>query len=245
MPGIPRASVIIPARDEGPVIGGTLTSLGPALPPGCEVLVVVDDPADSTRPAVAAWAGPGPEVRCLVSSYGPGPANAIRYGLGAARAGVALVTMADGSDDPAQAGPLISLVESGAAVAAASRYMPGGRRSGGPRLKGALSRAAGLSLYWLARLGTRDATNSYKAYSVRFVRAAGIESARGFEVGLELTAKARRHRLPVAEIPTAWRDRTVGVSKFRLGPWLPAYLRWYCYALVPGRRAARAGRDRA
>ena len=237
--------MIIPARDEGPVIGGTLDSLGPALPPGCEVLVVVDDPADSTRPAVAAWAGPWPEVRCLFSSYGPGPANAIRYGLDAARAGVALVTMADGSDDPAQAGPLISLVESGAAVAAASRYMPGGRRSGGPWLKGALSRAAGLSLYRLARLGTRDATNSYKAYSVRFVRAAGIESARGFEVGLELTAKARRHRLPVAEIPTAWRDRTVGVPKFRLGPWLPAYLRWYCYALVPGRRAAGAARDRA
>jgi hypothetical protein len=26
--------VIIPARDEGPVIGGTLDRLGPALPPG-------------------------------------------------------------------------------------------------------------------------------------------------------------------------------------------------------------------
>jgi len=68
---IPRASVIIPARDEGPVIGGTLDRLGPALPPGCEVLVVVDDPADGTRPAVAAWAGPrrrpGPAARCLVS----------------------------------------------------------------------------------------------------------------------------------------------------------------------------------
>jgi len=249
VPDIPRASVIIPARDEGLVIGGTLDRLGPALPPGCEVLVVVDDPADGTRPAVAAWAGPrrrpGPEVRCLVSSYGPGPASAIRYGLDAARGPVAVVTMADGSDDPSQAGPLISLVESGAAVAAASRYMRNGRRIGGPRLKGALSRAGGLSLYWLARLGTRDATNSYKAYSVRFVRAAGIESSRGFEVGLELTAKARRRRLPVAEVPTTWRDRTAGVSKFRLGPWLPAYLRWYCYALAPGRPAGRARRDRA
>jgi dolichol-phosphate mannosyltransferase len=120
-------------------------------------------------------------------------------------------------------------------VAAASRYMPGGQRSGGPRLKGALSRAAGLSLYWLARLGTRDATNSYKAYSVPFLREAGIESRQGFEVALELTAKARRRRLPVAEIPTTWRDRTAGESKFRLGPWLPAYLRWYWYALAPGR----------
>jgi hypothetical protein len=173
-------------------------------------------------------------VRCLVSSYGPGPANAIRFGLDAARAPVALVTMADGSDDPGQAGLLISLVEAGAAVAAASRYMPGGRRIGGPRLKGALSRAAGVSLYWLGRLGTRDATNSYKAYRASFVREAGVESRQGFEIGLELTAKARRRRLPVAEIPTTWRDRTAGESKFRLGPWLPAYLRWYWYALRRG-----------
>jgi glycosyltransferase involved in cell wall biosynthesis len=227
----PRASVIIPARDEGPVIGGTLDRLGPALPPGCEVLVVVDDPADGTRTALAGRA----DVRCVVSSYGRGPANAIRFGLDAARGQVAVVTMADGSDDPGQAAELISLVESGVAVAAASRYMPGGRRLGGPRLAGALSRAAGLSLYWLARLGTRDATNSYKAYSVPFVRAAGVDSRQGFEIGLELTAKARRRRLPVAEIPTTWRDRTAGESKFRLGPWLPAYLRWYCYALAPGR----------
>jgi glycosyltransferase involved in cell wall biosynthesis len=227
----PRASVIIPARDEGPVIAGVLDRLCPALPPGCEVLVVVDDPDDSTRTALAGRQ----DARCVVSSYGRGPANAIRFGLDAARGQVAVVTMADGSDDPLQAAELISLVESGAAVAAASRYMPGGQRSGGPRLAGALSRAAGLSLYWLARLGTRDATNSYKAYSVPFLRAAGIESRQGFEVALELTAKARRRRLPVAEIPTVWRDRTAGESKFRLGPWLPAYLRWYCYALAPGR----------
>jgi dolichol-phosphate mannosyltransferase len=231
VPDFPRASVIIPARDEGQVIGGTLDRLGAALPPGCEVLVVVDDPADGTRAAVDARPG----ARCLVSTYGRGPANAIRYGLDAARGQVAVVTMADGSDDPGQAAELISLVESGAVVAAASRYMPGGQRSGGPRLKGALSRAAGLSLYWLARLGTRDATNSYKAYSVPFLREAGIESRQGFEVALELTAKARRRRLPVAEIPTTWRDRTAGESKFRLGPWLPAYLRWYWYALAPGR----------
>jgi hypothetical protein len=53
----------------------------------------------------------------VVSSYGRGPANAIRFGLDAARGQVAVVIMADGSDDPGQAAKLISLVESGAAVA--------------------------------------------------------------------------------------------------------------------------------
>jgi hypothetical protein len=36
----------------------------------------------------------------------------------------------------------------------------------------------------------------------------------------------------VAEVPTTWRDRTVGQSRFRLAAWLSHYLRWYCRALA-------------
>jgi hypothetical protein len=62
------------------------------------------------------------------------------------------------------------------------------------------------------------------------VRRVGIESRTGFEIGLELTAKASRLRLPVAEIPTIWLDRQLGQSHFDLGRFLPGYLRWYFFA---------------
>src|SRR5471030_2649295 len=97
----------------------------------------------------------------------------------------------------------------------------------------ALSRTAGTSLGLLARVGTKDATNSFKAYSTAFVREVGIDSRGGFEIGLELTAKARRMRLPVAEVPTIWLDRTAGKSNFRLRKWIPEYLRWYTFAFGP------------
>jgi dolichol-phosphate mannosyltransferase len=100
--------------------------------------------------------------------------------------------------------------------------------------RGATGRLAGRSLAIFARVGTRDATNSFKAYSREFVQQVGVESDAGFEVGLELVAKARRLRLPVAEIPTIWLDRSFGVSNFKLARWLPKYLRWYRYAF--GRR---------
>jgi hypothetical protein len=61
----------------------------------------------------------------------------------------------------------------------------------------------------------------------------GIESDRGFEIGIELVAKARRARLPVAEVPTIWLDRAYGASNFKLSAWLPRYLRWYRYAFGP------------
>jgi len=146
---------------------------------------------------------------------------------------VCLGDAVQGGDDPRQIDDLARLVERGVAVAAASRYMAGGQQVGGPLLKGLMSGTAGRSLAWFARVGTRDATNSFKAYSTAFVREVGIDSRDGFEIGIELAAKARRLRRPVAEIPTIWLDRAQGDSNFQLRKWLPKYLRWYRFAFGP------------
>jgi dolichol-phosphate mannosyltransferase len=226
----PKVSVVVPAYNEGDHIIPVLDRIFESVRLQCEVLVVVDSEDDSTVPVVADYACKEPRLRCIVNTYGRGPANAIRFGINAAAAPVAVVTMADGCDDPRQIDDLARLVDRGVAVAAASRYMPGGQQVGGPMLKGLLSRAAGRSLALLARTGTRDATNSFKAYSTEFVRSVGIDSRAGFEIGIELTAKARRMRLAVAEIPTIWLDRQAGVSNFKVAQWIPAYLRWYRFA---------------
>jgi dolichol-phosphate mannosyltransferase len=226
----PRVSVVVPAYNEGKDIIPVLDRLFDAVPRPCEVLVVVDDEGDSTVPVVIEYREKEPRLRCVVNIYGRGPANAIRYGIDVAAAPVAVVTMADGCDDPRQIEDLARLVDRGVAVAAASRYMAGGQRVGGPFLKGTLSMLAGRSLHALARTGTQDATNSFKAYSTEFVRQVGIDSRAGFEIGIELTAKAKRLRLPVAEIPTIWLDRQAGVSNFKVAQWIPGYLRWYRFA---------------
>lgn len=244
----PRVSIVIPAYNESDAIVPALDRIfeGVLLP--AEVLVVVDDVDDTTIAAVELYQRTEPRLRWLHNTYGRGPANAIRFGIDAARARVAVVTMADGCDDPQQIDDLVRLVERGVAVAAASRYMPGGAQVGGPMLKGLLSSLAGRSLRVFARIGTRDATNSFKAYSTEFVRTVGIESRAGFEIGIELTAKARRARLPVAEIPTIWLDRQQGVSNFKLAQWIPKYLRWYFFAygrpLTLSALAARATNEK-
>jgi dolichol-phosphate mannosyltransferase len=229
-PDTPRVSVVMPAYNEGSHIVPVLDRIFESVRLQCQVLVVVDSPDDTTVPVLNAYAEKEPRLACVVNTYGRGPANAIRYGIAAATAPVVVVTMADGCDDPRQIDELARLVDRGVAVAAASRYMPGGQQVGGPLLKSLLSRTAGRSLAMLARIGTRDATNSFKAYSTEFVQSVGIDSRAGFEIGIELTAKARRMRLPVAEIPTIWLDRQAGVSNFKVAQWIPGYLRWYRYA---------------
>jgi dolichol-phosphate mannosyltransferase len=229
----PRVSVVMPAYNEGEQIVPILDRLFESVHLSCEVLVIVDTGTDTTIPVIEQYAKKEPRIRCLVNTYGRGPANAIRFGIDAAAAPVAVVTMADGCDDARQIDELARLVERGVAVAAASRYMAGGQQVGGPILKGTLSRLAGRSLRVLAHVGTRDATNSFKAYSTEFVREAGIHSRDGFEIGIELTAKAKRLGRPVAEIPTIWLDRQAGVSNFRVAQWIPSYLRWYRFAFGP------------
>lgn len=228
-----RVSIVIPVYNEGEAIVPCLDRIlqGVRLP--CEILVVYDDPSDTTLPYLEKYAGSEPRVVPVLNSHGAGPARAIRSGIEQARAPVAVVTMADGSDDPEQIDQLCNLVDRGVVIAAASRYMSGGQQIGAPQLKSLLSRLSGLSLYWLGRVGTRDATNSFKAYSTEFVKEVGIDSDAGFEIGIELVAKARRLRRPVAEIPTIWLERASRTSSFKMLRWMPRYLEWYRFAFGP------------
>lgn len=226
-------SVVIPAYNEGEAIRPVLDRIFEAVESECEILVVVDFDEDTTVAVLRDYAKAEPRLRILVSTYGRGPANAIRYGIDQVKSPVVVVTMADGSDDPRQIDALARLVDRGVVVASASRYSSGGQQVGGPVFKALLSRTAGRSLGAIGRVGTRDATNSFKAYSTDFIHEVGIHSRSGFEIGLELTAKARRLRRPVAEVPTIWLDLTIGNSNFDLKAWIPKYLRWYWFAFGP------------
>jgi dolichol-phosphate mannosyltransferase len=244
----PSLSVVVPVFNEGEAVVPVLKAVLSEIPDDAEVLVVFDMEEDTTVPVLVRLSAEDPRIQPTRNTLGRGPARAIRSGLQQARSDVAVVIMADASDDPTQIEALARLVRDGAVIAAGSRYMAGGRQIGGPMIKRTLSRLAGQSLYLLGRVGTHDSTSSFKAYSTDFVRTVGIESDHGFEVGIELVAKARRRRLPVVEIPTTWRDREQGESSFKVAAWIPHYLRWYLYALGPAQRTETAAQhleDRA
>ena len=220
-----RYSIIIPAHNEDENIERVLARLLEEISVDTEILVVVDSREDRTLGVLEHSVDP--RVKPLINTYGRGPAQAIKFGVDNVKAPVFVVTMADGSDDPACIEAMVRLVERGVVIAAASRYMSGGAQVGAPWLKGMLSRGAGISLRYFAGIGTHDATNSFKAYSTEFVRSVGIDSTKGFEIGIELVAKARRLRRPIAQIPTIWLERESGESNFRLREWIPEYMKWY------------------
>jgi dolichol-phosphate mannosyltransferase len=229
------ASIVIPAHEESENIVSCLDSLLNLKDLNLEIFIVVDKPSDSTIPAVKKWNRNPERINVVIQNYGGGPANAIRYGIDLSTSSCVVVTMADGSDDTAVIPDLIKLVNRGVAIACASRYMAGGQQIGGPRFKRFLAKSAGKILYFFAGVGTHDPTNSFKAYSTSFISKVGIESRSGFEIGIELISKARRLRLPIAEVPTVWLDRSHGVSNFRITKWLPQYLKWFFHSFGPTR----------
>ena len=232
--GAPRVSIVIPAYNEGDA-DHRASWTGSSSRCGCRARCwsswTAED--DTTIPVVEEYAQKEPRLRCLVNTYGRGPANAIRFGIDAAAAPVAVVTMADGCDDARQIDELARLVERGVAVAAASRYMAGGQQVGGPCSRACCPGWPAGRCGCSPTSGRGTPPTRSRRTRPTFVREVGIDSRDGFEIGIELTAKAKRLRRPVAEIPTIWLDRQAGVSNFKVAKWIPSYLRWYRFAFGP------------
>jgi dolichol-phosphate mannosyltransferase len=242
--GVARISLVVPVYNEADNIQLFLHDVEAHVQEPHETLIVYDFPEDNTLPAVATMMPPCPNVRLIHNTLGRGVLNALKAGFQCAKGDVIIVMMADRSDEPRDVQPMTALVREGADVVAGSRYVKGGRQEGGPLLKRTLSRLAGMSLYYLAGLPIHDATNNFRAYSRRLIEQVPIEGESSFALAIELTVKAHWLGWRVAEVPTTWRDRTAGQSRFKLFAWLPHYLRWYLRALKRawfGPRAPRRG----
>jgi dolichol-phosphate mannosyltransferase len=228
----PEISIILPVYNEGEAVEPVLRALDAAVATPHELVVVYDFDGDTTVPVIARLAAEIPSLRGLRNDLGRGVLNAMKAGIAGTAAPYVLISMADGSDDPKAVDQMVALARDGADVVSASRYMKGGGQIGGPPLKRLMSRVAGLTLHWFARVPTHDPTNNFKLYSRRFLESTAIESTAGFELALELTVKATIAKRRIAEIPTIWRDRTAGQSNFKLRKWLPHYLHWYRVAFL-------------
>ncbi|HVY61388.1 MAG TPA: glycosyltransferase [Planctomycetota bacterium] len=224
-------SVVVPVYNEAANFPALLAAVEKDMPRPFTLSVVYDFDEDTTVPVAREAQKTRPWLRLVKNTIGRGAANALRAGFNSVERGPVLVMMADLSDDLGCLPRALELYRDGCRVVCPSRYMKGGQQIGGPWLKRFLSRMAGLSLHWFARLPTHDATNNFRLYDAELVRRLGVESTGGFEVAIELTAKAHRAGVKIAEVPTTWRDRTAGESRFKLMKWLPKYLKWWWFAL--------------
>lgn len=228
-----KVSIVIPVFNEEKNIGKVIKKIESSIKTSHQILIVYDFKNDPTCKVVEKYvkASKHKNILLIKNSVGSGRGvmNAIKTGLKKAKSETIVVTMADLCDDVSQIDEMYQLIEGGYDIVCASRYMPGGKKIGGPLLKTFLSRLAGLTLHYIYKLPTHDATNAFKMYKKKIFDEIQIESTGGFEYSLEIVLKAFKKGCKITEIPTVWKDREAGKSNFKLLKWLPNYIKSYFY----------------
>lgn len=220
-------SIIIPVYHEEKNIKKVLNEIDKKVKTKHEILVIYDYKDDPTYKVLLNTKTPKFTLIKNNQGSGTGVMNAIKTGFKKARGQAIVVVMADLSDDLSQIDQMYKLIKKSYDIVCASRYMPGGKKIGGPIIKTLLSKFAGLSLYYIFKIPTHDATNAFKMYKRSIFKKIIIESTGGFEYSLEIILKAFKKGFRITEIPTIWKDREAGKSNFKMFKWLPSYVKWY------------------
>ena len=123
---------------------------------------------------------------------------------------------ADGSHDPAALPGMLAPRRGGADLVLGSRYVPGGGIADWTVQRRAVSRAGCAYARAVLRVPVRDLTGGIKVWRARGAardRARARCASQGYAFQVELTYRALRRGLRVAEIPIVFRERGAGESK--------------------------------
>ena len=223
-------SIIIPAHNEEENISEVIKKIEKIVKTEHELIIVNDHSNDSTSKIVSELQQQFANIRLIDNPLDSGFANAVKTGLANIKSDVVIPVMADLCDDLSIIDEMYEKIETGYDIVCGARYVIGGARLGGSRLKGFLSSLAGKSLNFLLGIPTHDIANAFKMYRKKVTDSVRIH-AQGFEISMEIPLKAYYLGFKITEVPTVWKERTKGKSNFRILKLLPAYLKLYAWAI--------------
>ncbi len=249
----PKTVIVLPTYNEAENITRIAAQIAVSLP-YADVMVMDDNSPDGTADiadrlfaAEERFAG-----YSVVRRGGPrGLGRAYRDGfVRAMDAGYERIVQmdADLSHDPAY---LPALVEASAraGLVIGSRYCPGGGVQNWPASRVRLSRFANWYVRNVAHIPVADATAGFRCWTLEALEAVQVSTLKseGYSFQVEMSHRASRAGVRIAETPIVFTDRQFGRSKIsravmiesflmpwklRLHPWLPT--KPACPALVPG-----------
>ena len=223
-------SIIVPAHNEEENIAQVIRKIEEIVAVDHELIVINDHSQDQTAKIVLGLTGQYPNLRLIDNPLEGGFANAIRAGLANIRAGLVVPVMADLCDDLNTINIMYDRINQGYDVVCGARYIKGGARTGGSKVKGFFSFFVGKTISIFTGIPTVDVANAFKMYRKKVIDCINIESE-GFEISMELALKAYFQGFKIAQVPTVWRERQKGKSSFKMFNLTPNYFRWYLWSI--------------
>ncbi len=223
-------SIVVPAHNEEENIGEVVAEIEAALDMPHELIVVNDHSTDRTPFIIEELSRRYQSLRLVHNSNEKGFANAVKFGFSQVKGELVVPVMGDLCDELSTVRKMLARIEEGYDVVCGARYIKGGGRLGGSKVKGFFSSFVGWSLYYLLGIPTHDIANAFKMYRKKVLDAVEIES-RGFEISMEIPLKAYYRGFRITEVPTVWKERQKGQSSFKMFELAPNYLRWYIWGI--------------
>jgi dolichol-phosphate mannosyltransferase len=235
--GVPgMLSVVIPAHNEEGRIEATVREFAAALQAAGiphEILVVNDNSKDATEAVLQRTQRDVPALRYINNTPPNGFGFAVRAGLNAFSGEAVAIVMADASDSPEDLVRFYrKMQEGGFDCVFGTRFSNGGRTEDYPFVKLVLNRLGNLLIQTMFWLPYNDITNAFKLY--RRSTIAGLQPllAYHFNLTVELPLKALVRGYSAAVVPNTWRNRTHGVSKFKIREMGSRYLFIILYCFI-------------
>ena len=221
---------MIQAHNEDAVIGKTIVAIEKQVAIDYEIVVVDDHSSDNTSGEVKALIEKFPNIRLVENDRERGFANALTKGFSVSNSEFVIPVMADLCDDPLTINEMYIKAVKGYDIVCGSRYMKGGTKLGGPPIQAFFSRFVGRSLKYIIGIPTSDASNSFKLYRKKVLDSIKSKS-KGFEISMEITLRAYFAGYSITEVPTVWKGREIGKSKFYIFKVAPNYIKLYLWAV--------------
>lgn len=226
-------SVIMPVRNDAPSVNVMARILDVMIEVPCELIVVYDDPSDTTIPVIASLSPGVRSLKGLLNTRGRGVFNAIASGVEAARGEYVLIYAADEIGPVLAIREMVDLMQRGCDFISATRYTNGGKRYGGSILGHILSKTANWMFCKLSCTALSDCTTGFKMFRRDLFPQLAVEGkGSGWSFAFEMAVKAQLLPIRLGEVAIVSIDRLFGgTSTFRPGPWIASYLGWFWYGL--------------
>src|SRR5688572_5933201 len=212
-----RTLIVTPTYNERSNITEFVQAVRMAAP-AADIMIVDDNSPDGTGEIADELSRNDPQVKVMhrPKKLGLGTAYVQAFRRGLTQDYDRFFEMdADFSHDPAYLPAFLAALDAGADLVLGSRNIPGGRVEGWGAGRHVLSKGGSLYSRLILGIDVSDLTTGYKAFSRRALEAIELDQvhSNGYSFQVEMTYRALRKDLKIAEVPIIFVDRRVGQSK--------------------------------
>jgi glycosyltransferase involved in cell wall biosynthesis len=224
-----EVSIVVPAYNEQenlPKLIKSLKGLKHSLK-DFEIVIVDDNSSDKTGIIADSYSGKYGNVRVLHRKKGiNGMGAALKEGTRISKGKYIIWVMADNSDDLNSIPKFVSKLRNDCDLVFGSRYTKGGSKGDLGAFKALMSSGYSFAAGLIFGLNVHDITNAFRAFKKEIFNNIELES-NDFAISPEFAIKAHLKGCRLGEVPTTYRNRKAGTTKFRLIKMGAAYCRLF------------------